>query len=152
MGSTSEHQKNYVSLDVKKREVIYWGKRDGKYSFYREKWEGLETEENIDYKKYEGDTVKGIPNGQGTYTWSSGKKYVGEFKDGFPNGQGTETFPNGRMYVGEWKEGEKNGQGTLTYSYGRKFVGEWKDGKPWNGTSYRKDGNIGYKIVYGEIQ
>ena len=32
--------------------------------------------------KYEGDILNGVPNGQGTITWSDGTKYVGEYKNG----------------------------------------------------------------------
>ena len=31
--------------------------------------------------KYEGEIKNGLPNGQGTLTWSNGNKYVGEYKD-----------------------------------------------------------------------
>jgi hypothetical protein len=170
-----EHQKNYVSLDVKKREVFYYGNRDGKFGFYTEKWEGLETEENIDYVKYEGDTVNGVPNGQGTFTYTNGRKYVGMFKDGKKYGKGKETFPDESVYVGEFKNGEINGQGTLTFPDGTKYVGEWKDqkmngqgtytydngdlfegefkeGEQLNGTSYNKNGNILYKKVNGKVE
>ena len=136
-----EHQKNYVSLDVIKSEVFYYGNRDGKFGFYTEKWEGLETEENIDYVKYEGDTVNGVPNGQGTFTWTNGKKYEGEFKDGGINGQGTETLPDGDKYVGEWKDSKRNGQGIVTYQNGMKYVGGWKDDKiNGQGTLTSQDG------------
>jgi hypothetical protein len=168
-----EHQKNYVSLEVKKRGVFYYGMRDGKFGNYTEKWEGLETEENMDYGKYEGETKDDIPNGQGTFTYTNGKKYVGEYKDGnfhgqgtitytdgtkyvgewkddIPNGQGTFTYTDGTKYVGEWKDGKKNGQGRLTTSIGNYYEGEWKDGEMWNGKTSDKDGKFIVKVVNGE--
>ena len=122
-----EHQKILGKLDGKKMGVLYIGERNGKFGYYTEKREGRETEDNIDYVKYEGEIKNGLPNGQGTVTYSSdGSKYIGEFKYGYPNGQGTQTWPDGRKYVGEWKNGEI-----------------------WNGTYYDKNGNIIYKVVSG---
>ena len=102
-----------------------------------------------DGDKYVGKFKDDKPNGQGTYTWSDGDKYVGEFKDGKKHGQGTWTSTDGEKYSGEWKVGKKYGQGTLIYPEKDKFLGEFK-GKPWNGKWYDKDGNILYKLVYGE--
>ena len=57
-------------MDTNVGGVVYW----------REKWEGLENEDNRDIGKYEGEIKNGFPNGQGTYTWSDGDKEVGEWK------------------------------------------------------------------------
>ena len=124
-----EHQKNYESLVVKKRVVLYFGNRGGKFGLYTEKWEGLKTEKNIDYAKYEGEIKNGLPNGQGILTRSNGEKYEGEFKDGKSDGQGTTTYPNGEKYVGELKDGKRNGQGTFTLGEGAIYVGGFKDNK-----------------------
>ena len=139
-------------MEEKKRGVFYIGVRNGKFGYYTEKWEGLETEDNMDYVKYEGEIKNGDPNGQGTFTLSNGDKYEGEVKKGLQNGQGTKTWSNGDKYVGVWKNGKRNGQGTYTYSDGRKYEGEWKDGGVWNGTLYDKYGNITYKYDDGEIE
>ena len=56
------------------------------------------------------------------------------------------------QYKGEVENGEPNGLGVLIYPEGGKYVGEWKDGKPWNGTSYNKNGNIIGKMVNGVKQ
>ena len=61
--------------------VSYFGKRNGELGFYTEKWEGLESEDNKDLLKYEGEIKKGVPNGKGTSTFPDGGKYVGEYKD-----------------------------------------------------------------------
>lgn len=98
--------------------------------------------------KYEGDIVKGIPNGQGIETLNE-FKYVGQYKDGKKNGQGTFNFSNGSKYVGEWKDGERHGQGTYTYPDGEKWIGEFRDGKDWNTITYDKNGNILGRYVYG---
>ena len=77
---------------------------------------------------------------------------MGEYKDGNPNGQGTYTWSSGSKYVGEQKDGKKNGQGTMTFSDGRMFVGEYKDDKPWHGTGYNKIGEIVVRFVNGVYQ
>jgi len=71
--------------------VLYLGKRNGKVGYYTEKWEGVESEDNRDFSKYEGEIKIGFPNGQGILTFPDGEKYVGEYKDGERNGQGTFT-------------------------------------------------------------
>jgi hypothetical protein len=76
-------------------------------------------------------------------------KYVGEVEKGVPNGQGTLTYTNGEKYVGEYKDGEKNGQGTFTWSDGDKYVGEWIDDERLNGIVYDENGNITGKFVNG---
>ncbi|SVC57658.1 uncharacterized protein METZ01_LOCUS310512, partial [marine metagenome] len=110
--------------------VLYRGWRNAKVGFYKEKWEGVESEDNEDFGKYEGEINNGIPNGQGTYTGSDGQKYIGEWKEGKWNGQGTETLHDGKKYVGEFKDGSKHGQGTETSPDGRKYEGEWVNGFP----------------------
>ena len=39
-------------------------------------------------------------------------KYLGEIRNGVPEGQGTFTFSDGGKYEGEWKDGNEHGQGT----------------------------------------
>jgi len=41
---------------------------------------------------YEGQFNKGLPDGKGTYTWSTGEVYKGEWKDGFQEGEGQYKF------------------------------------------------------------
>jgi len=157
--------------------VLYFGKRNGELGYHTEKWEGVDSGNNKNISKYEGEIKNGLPNGQGTdtvpkgekyvgswkvgnrdgqgtLTWSDGSKFVGEFKNGKRNGQGTETFGKGKWkgdkYVGEYKDDNKNGQGTYTFSNGWKFVVEYKDGEVLNGTFYDKDGNIIKKYVNGK--
>ena len=64
--------------------VLYRGWRNAKVGFYKEKWEGVESEDNEDFGKYEGEINNGEPNGQGTYNLPNGEKYIGEFKDNKP--------------------------------------------------------------------
>ena len=108
--------------------VMYHGTRNGKGGYYEEKWEGIESEDDKDYSKYEGEIKNGLPNGQGTDTLTNGDKYDGEWKNGKKNGQGITTYPDGGNYIGEYKNEKRNGQGTHTWSDGRKYVGDYKDG------------------------
>ena len=50
---------------------------------------------------------------------------------------------------GKWRNGKFNGKGTFTFSNGNKGVGEFRDNKPWNITTYDKDGNYKWKYVKG---
>ena len=106
--------------------VLYPGKRNGKDGFFEEKWKGLETDNNHDIAKYEGDIV-----------------------DGFPIGYGTLTFPEG-MYVGEFRFSLMDGHGAITLKNGSKYIGEFRMGKPLNVILYDKDGNILNKLVNGK--
>ena len=110
-------------------EVLYLGWRNGEIGYYKEKWEGVESEDNSDFSKYVGEIKNGLPDGQGTFTYPNGSKYVGEYKDGVKHGQGSYYYPNGDKYVGEYKDGVKHGQGSYYYPNGDKYVGEWKDNK-----------------------
>jgi len=77
-----------------------------------------------------------------TRTYPNGDKYEGEWKGGKEHGQGTKTYSNGDKYEGEWNDGEYH-KGLITYYSSRsKCFAEFKDGKPWNGTTFRFDGNI----------
>jgi len=106
--------------------IIKWGvlchqRYIGEWGWYESCFEGD--------GKFEGEIVNGVPNGEGTQTWSNGDKYIGGWKNGKQHGQGTLTWSKGSKYIGGWKEGERNGQGTMTHSDGGKYVGEYKDGK-----------------------
>ena len=55
--------------------------------------------------KNEGEIRKGIPNGQGTFTFLDGRKYVGEFKDGKPlERERTRQKREHHTKVDEWSE------------------------------------------------
>ena len=127
--------------------VVYLGFRNGEIGFYSEKWEGLESKDNMDIGKYEGESKNGFS--LGIYNSTDGKeKYIGEFKYGKYNGLGAMTYPNGWKYFGMWKNGKREGQGTIFYPNGDKFKGEWRDDK-WNGSGTYLYSN-GEKYV-GEI-
>lgn len=62
---------------------------------------------------YEGKCKNGLANGRGI---ASGKDtYKGMFVKGLPQGEGTYTWSNGSTYTGEWIEGKRHGIGKYTF-------------------------------------
>lgn len=61
---------------------------------------------------YSGDCAKGWANGQGQAHGTD--NYVGAFRKGVPHGEGTYTWANGDVYSGEWKKGKRHGPGDFT--------------------------------------
>ena len=73
---------------------------------------------------YEGDCKKGQAHGIGTATGVD--TYTGEFKKGLPDGEGVYTWANGDVYKGSFKRGLMDGAGTLTHTDGTPpLVGFW---------------------------
>lgn len=79
--------------------------------------------------KYEGSTKKGLAHGQGTALGED--SYTGHFVKGLPDGEGTYTYKNGSFYKGNLSKGLFSGKGTMTYRtvHGDSIVdGYWSDG------------------------
>ncbi len=79
---------------------------------------------------YIGDCKKGLAHGKGV---SQGQdRYDGQFVKGVPEGKGTYTWEGGSFYEGQWKNGMRDGKGkmvtgdtTITgYWKGNRYVGE----------------------------
>ena len=68
-----ECERSLGMLEDKKRGVLYFGLRNGKYG-----WE--EDGDEKKNSKYVGEVKYGIPYGQGTLTYLNGNKYVGAGK------------------------------------------------------------------------
>jgi hypothetical protein len=49
--------------------------------------------ENMELLSYEGNTVNGLPSGNGTVVFRNGEKFVGQFENGIVDGLGTLTYP-----------------------------------------------------------
>lgn len=80
---------------------------------------------------YEGNYVRGKPQGLGHFFNDDGDHYEGYFVDGMRSGMGTYWYwPESKIfkYVGEWKEGEKHGKGTLFYRNGKTVSGNFING------------------------
>ncbi len=117
--------------------------------FKNGKKHGKGTLTSPDGSMYIGAFKSGKKHGKGKFTSPDGRKFVGEYKDDKKHGQGTFTWSDEGKYEGKWKYGKFNGQGTFTFSDGNKGVGEFRDNKPWNITTYDKDGNYKWKYVKG---
>ena len=117
--------------------------------FKNGKKHGKGTLTSPDGSMYIGTFKSGKKNGKGKFTSPDGRKFVGEYKDDKKHGKGTFTWSDEGKYEGKWKDGKFNGQGTFTFSDGNKGVGEFRDNKPWNITTYDKDGNYKWKYVKG---
>ena len=109
---------------------------------------GQGTLTSLDGSKFVGKFKKGKKNGKGSLTSPGGITYVGDYLNGKKHGYGTFTYPDGK-YEGNWKEGKFHGQGSFTFSNGNKGVGEFRENKPWNITTFDKDGNYKWKYVEG---
>jgi hypothetical protein len=62
---------------------------------------------------YVGDCKNGLAHGSGTATGKD--RYEGQFTKGLPNGDGTYTWSNGAIYKGEWAKGLREGEGEMVY-------------------------------------
>lgn len=80
--------------------------------------------------KYEGELKKGLAHGQGTAIGQD--TYTGRFSKGLPDGEGTYTFGNGDVYRGGFSKGLFSGKGILFHkkALGDSIVeGFWEVGK-----------------------
>jgi hypothetical protein len=79
--------------------------------------------------KYEGQCKNGLAEGTG---FSSGADtYYGMFLKGLPDGNGVYTYKDGDVFKGTWKNGLKNGEGEFRYLINGKdsvVKGYWKKG------------------------
>lgn len=67
---------------------------------------------------YAGKCKKGLANGHGR---AEGKDiYEGQFLKGLPDGKGTYNWANGDVYVGEWLRGKRDGVGEFTFKFNEK--------------------------------
>uniref|UniRef100_F7DJ69 Radial spoke head 10 homolog B2 n=1 Tax=Monodelphis domestica TaxID=13616 RepID=F7DJ69_MONDO len=97
---------------------------------------------------YRGMFSEGLMHGQGTYIWQDGLKYEGDFVKNIPMYHGTYTWPDGSTYEGEVTNGVRHGFGmfkcsTLPISY----IGQWCHGKRHGKGSiyYNQDGTSWYE-------
>jgi len=79
---------------------------------------------------YEGELVKGKPNGFGTHNLVNGDIFEGQHTDGFAHGHGTMRYKSESKldrYVGNWRSGKRYGFGTLILEDSSRLVGDWKN-------------------------
>lgn len=84
---------------------------------------------------YVGQCKGGVPDGQGSVSFTNGDRYQGHFADGKIEGQGTWASPEGTSYVGQWHDGKRHGIGTYQWGHGSSYAGDWfYDRRHGNGT------------------
>jgi hypothetical protein len=79
---------------------------------------------------YAGDCKNGLADGKGKATGED--FYNGEFVKGLPHGKGTYIWKNGATYNGEWKRGLRDGKGIYSSHYQNRdsiLDGLWKEDK-----------------------
>jgi hypothetical protein len=94
-------------------------------------------------EKYTGKCKNGLADGKGIAEGTD--KYEGKFVKGLPNGTGKYTWSTGEVYEGSWKNGKREGQGKYTYKInGVETIdfGIWKDD-----VFYRKITPVPYTII-----
>ena len=95
--------------------------------------EELPTNKVIEYAggdSYEGQVLRGLKHGQGTYTWANGATYTGAWANNVPCGDGAYSWLDGESYKGAFKYGRRHGSGVYTWTSGASFVGVFRDDVP----------------------
>jgi hypothetical protein len=78
---------------------------------------------------YEGDFLRGLADGQGSYTAPNGESvYTGGFRAGLFEGRGIYMNPEGWRYEGGFSGGAFDGEGRITEKDGTTVSGTWEKG------------------------
>jgi hypothetical protein len=88
---------------------------------------------------YQGGCKNGLANGKGIAKGTD--SYEGQFVRGLPDGRGTYTWANGFYYQGDWKAGQREGRGKMVYP-DSVITGYWK-----NNSYIGKEQPVPYKII-----
>ena len=94
---------------------------------------------------YEGELVRGRPNGFGNRKFQNGDHYEGQFQDGFAHGHGTMRYKsddNLEKYVRMWASSSREGCGTLYFSDSSQMIGNWKNDSLSYGEFQGMDGSV----------
>ncbi len=79
---------------------------------------------------YNGTFGSGVPDGQGTFTWTgTGEHLDAQFEKGDPK-HGTYYWKDGKTLTGDLKEGKFLGPVVMKLPDGSKYEGDWSNGKP----------------------
>lgn len=84
---------------------------------------------------YNGELVKGLKSGTGTYTWITGEHYVGEFFDDLIYGEGTYFYTKietGKRLIGSFSNGQPDGLLTYYTTKTKHYTTSWANGKCTN--------------------
>ncbi|KAH7829557.1 putative phosphatidylinositol-4-phosphate 5-kinase [Monocercomonoides exilis] len=74
--------------------------------------------------EYNGEVVRGMRHGRGSYSYKDGRHYKGEWKENLFHGKGTLTYPSGKKYEGMFERGQFVGNVKLTFPNGDVYEGE----------------------------
>ncbi|KAE8894330.1 hypothetical protein PF005_g2639 [Phytophthora fragariae] len=78
-------------------------------------------------EKYEGDFLRGLKHGRGTWQTRSGDQYDGELKQGLYDGRGVCVYgASGDVYDGEFVRGLRHGRGELRFRNGSTYSGAFR--------------------------
>ena len=84
-------------------------------------------------RRYIGQVINGLPEGNGVMYIDSGNIYKGEFKNGKYDGKGIYYFNEepykGDRYEGDFKNGQRNGKGIYFCNNGDRYDGDFKNDK-----------------------
>jgi len=112
-----------------------------------------------DGRVYVGQTLAGVPWGEGKITYAEGDSsnrlyYEGEWSNGVKKGRGTMVWTTGAMYTGQWDNDYRNGPGVYTSDKGNVYTGTYVNGKRDGAfTLVTSDGKV-YALTYdkgGEV-
>ena len=83
----------------------------------------------LDGTSYDGFTLSGIYDGQGTIRWTNGAMYIGGWLKGKKHGVGEYKYPDGTVYKGDWENDLYDGNGSIKFTNGTSYTGGFKEGK-----------------------
>lgn len=87
---------------------------------------------------YNGKCKEGLANGKGSAIGTD--RYDGQFLNGLPDGRGTYIWSSGESYKGYWRVGKRNGEGEYTFLYEGKdstIAGIWENDQ-YKGPKFKK--------------
>ena len=119
-----DSEENKTAEQKRERGVLYREVPLSKWERSGKKW--MTAGDRKIHGIYEGEILRGMPDGEGTYTWYNVEKYVGEFRRGF-----------------------FHGHGRLTYLSGINAEGVFRKNKEWETIHTQENGEVMGKFVKG---
>ncbi|POM71815.1 Radial spoke protein 1 [Phytophthora palmivora] len=85
------------------------------------------TKQWIRGEKYEGEFLRGLKHGRGTWQTRSGDQYDGDLKQGLYDGKGVCVYgASGDVYDGDFVRGQRHGHGELRFRNGSIYSGSFR--------------------------
>lgn len=89
---------------------------------------------------YKGETLFGVPDGEGTAYYDNGNTYHGQWSQGMCYGKGEYIEHNGSRYEGEFFFNKMQGDGKYWSANGTRYEGHFQNNHIESGTVYYRDG------------